>query len=255
MDLGIKDKVAIVTGAASEKGIGHAIALALAGEGAHLVVTDIAFEGVQLLADKIKSMGSKALAVKVDQSVYEEVRESVARADKEFGSVDILVNCAALTSNFGTVAKMDPAKWTKETDVNLHGPYYWIREAIPIMKRNNWGRIVNISSVAGLFGTTGVPSYAVSKGGLHTLTKQAARENASKGITVNALVLGIIATSIYERPEFSDEAVSRLVNHIPLGRMGQPGEIADMATFICSEKASYLNGAMIPVDGALSVSL
>jgi len=255
MDLGIEDKVAIVTGAASEKGIGHAIALALAREGAHVIVTDIAFEGVQLLADEVKNMGRKALAVKVDQSVYEEVREAVARVDKEFGSVDILVNCAALTSNFGTVAKMDPAKWTKEIDVNLHGPYYWIREALPIMKRNNWGRIVNISSVAGLFGTTGVPSYAVSKGGLHTLTKQAARENASKGITVNTLALGIIATAIYDRPEFSDEAVSRLVNHIPLGRMGQPGEIADMATFLCSDKASYITGSIIPVDGALSVSI
>jgi len=150
---------------------------------------------------------------------------------------------------------MDPARWTKETDVNLHGPYYWIREVLPIMKKNNWGRIVNISSVAGLFGTTGVPSYAVSKGGLHTLTKQAARENASKGITVNALVLGIISTAIYDSPEFSDEVVSRLVNHIPQGRMGQPSEIADMGTFLCSDKASYITGAIIPVDGALSVSI
>jgi len=255
MDLGIKDKVAIVTGAASKKGIGHAIALALAREGAHVVVTDIVLEGVQSLADEIKSTGRKALAIKVDQSVYEEVRGAVAKAANEFAGIDILVNCAALTSNFGTVTKMEPAKWTHETDVNLHGPYYWIRETIPIMQKNSWGRVVNISSVAGIFGTTGVPSYAVSKGGLHTLTKQAARENASKGITVNALVLGIIGTAIYERPEFSDEAVSRLVNHIPLGRMGQPGEIADIATFLCSDKASYITGAIIPVDGALSVSI
>ena len=255
MDLSIKDKVAIVTGAASERGIGHAVALALAGEGAHVVVADIVFEGVKILADEVESMGRKALAIKVDQSIYEDVRDAVARTDKKFGSVDILVNCAALTSNFGTVAKMEPARWTHETDVNLHGPYYWIREALPIMKRNNWGRIVNISSVGGLFGSKGVPSYAVSKGGVHLLTIQAARENASKGITVNALALGMIDTAIYDRPEFSDETVSRLVSHIPLGRMGQPGEIADMTTFLCSDKASYLTGATIPVDGALSISI
>lgn len=255
MDLGIKDKVAIVTGAASKKGIGHAIALALAGEGAHVMVADIAYEGVQALADDIKAMGRKALAIKVDQSVYDEVRDAVSQTAEEMGNVDILVNCAALTSNFGTITKMELAKWAHETDVNLHGPYYWIREALPIMKKNNWGRIVNISSVAGIFGTTGVPSYAVSKGGLHALTIQAARENASKGIMVNALALGIIATEIYERPEFSPETVERLVKHIPLGRMGEPSEVADVVAFLCSERASYITGTVIPVEGCLINSI
>jgi 3-oxoacyl-[acyl-carrier protein] reductase len=255
LELCIKGKVGVVTGSGSEKGIGHAIALALAREGVHVVITDITLDGVQSLLEKIKSIGRKAISLKVDQGSHKEVKDAVVQVMKVFGSIDILINCAALTSNFGTIAKMDTSEWEHEINVNLNGPYYWTREILPTMKKNNWGRIVNISSVAGTFGMMGVPSYAVSKGGLHTFTKQAAIENASSGITVNALVLGLISTAIYDKPQFSDEAVNRLVSGIPMGRMGRAEEVGEIAAFLCSEKAGYITGALIPVDGAISTGI
>ncbi|MBW2366392.1 MAG: SDR family oxidoreductase [Deltaproteobacteria bacterium] len=255
MDLDLKDKVAIVTGAGSNKGIGNAMAHALAGEGVHVAVTDIMQEGIDALADKLANTGVKTLAVQADQSQYEQVKDAVARVTGEFGKVDILVNCAALTGNFGTISKMPPEAWTREINVNLNGPYYWTREVLPLMKKNAWGRIINISSVAGLFGTTGIPAYSVSKGGLHLLTKQTAREVARKGITANTLVLGIIATEIYERQGIGQDTVDRLVSNIPMGRMGEPSEVADAALFLCSDKAKYITGTNVLVEGGISISL
>ncbi len=255
MELGIKDKVAIVTGASSPKGIGNAVARALAAEGVHVALPDIAMEGVEALADEIKNMGLKAMAIQADQGDFDQVKKAVDTVQGEFGRVDILVNCAALMGNFGTITKMAPEKWAREINVSLNGPYHWTREVFPIMKGHNWGRIVNISSVAGLFGTTGLPSYAVCKGGLHTFTKQTAREGANKGILANCVVLGIILTEVYERAGMSPEVVEKLTKGIPLGRMGQPDEIAAMVTYLCSEKNSYTTGAVIPMDGALTLSI
>jgi len=254
MDLGIEGKVAVVTGAASKKGLGNAIALALAKEGVDVVLPDIVFEGVQSLAQEIKAMNRKALALKVDQGDYDEVKKAVGKINEEIGEVDILVNNAAITSNFGSISKMEVSKWTNEININLNGPYYWIREIFPIMRRNQWGRIVNISSFAGINGAVGMPSYAVSKGGLITLAKQAAIEGASKGVTANVLVLGMIDTDLYERPGFTPEIVEGLVNKIPLGKMAQSSEVADVVAFLCSDRASYITGATILVDGALTIN-
>ncbi|MBW2570486.1 MAG: SDR family oxidoreductase [Deltaproteobacteria bacterium] len=254
MDLKIKGKVAIVTGAASKKGIGHAIALELAKEGAKLVLPDIVFDGVESTAQEIEDMGSKALALKVDQGIPDEVKAAVKKAKDEFGRVDILVNNAAITSNFGSIPKMKISKWTNEINVNLNGPYYWIREVLPQMKDKKWGRIVNISSFAGLNGAVGMPSYAVSKGGLITLAKQVAREAAPSGVTANVLILGMIATEIYERSGFDSETVKGLVKKVPLGRMAQPNEIADVVVFLCSDRSSYITGATIPVEGGVTIN-
>jgi 3-oxoacyl-[acyl-carrier protein] reductase len=255
MDLGLKGKVAIITGADSKKGIGNAAARALASEGVNVVVTDIMEAGITSLAKELSETGVKTMALKADQGVYEEVRDTVARVESEFGKVDILINSAALTGNFGTIIKMAPEAWTREININLNGPYFWTREVLPIMKKNSWGRIINISSVAGLFGTSGIPAYAASKGGLHLLTKQTAREVAKYGITANTLVLGIIATEIYERSGIGQDAVDRLVSHIPAGRMGEPAEVADAALFLCSDKARYITGTNVLVEGGISISL
>jgi 3-oxoacyl-[acyl-carrier protein] reductase len=254
MDLGIKDRLAIVTGAASKRGIGSAIALTLAQEGANVVLPDISFEGVQSLASEIKVMGRKALALKVDQGVYDEIKEATGRIYSEFGRIDILVNNAAVTSNFGSISKMDVSKWTHEINVNLNGPYYWIREVFPVMREKKWGRIVNISSFGGLNGATGMPSYAVSKGGLITLAKQTAREGASRGITANALVLGMVNTDLYERAGFDVETVKGLVGGVLLGRMAEPREVGDAVAFLCSERASYITGATILLDGGITIN-
>jgi 3-oxoacyl-[acyl-carrier protein] reductase len=255
MDLGIKGKTAIVTGAASKKGIGNAIALALAREGANVALADLLLPEIESLAQEIIAMGSKSMALKVDQGIYEEVREAVTKINKEFGDVDILVNNAAIISNFGTLSKMEVAKWTHEINVSLNGPYYWIREVLPVMREKKWGRIVNISSFAGITGTVGMPSYGVSKGGLLTLTRQAAREGASRRVTANALALGMIDTDFYKGAGLGPETVEGMVRRIPLGRMGMPGEVADFVAFLCSERASYLTGAVVLMDGGITINI
>lgn len=255
MDLGLTGKVALITGADSKKGIGNAAARALAAEGVNVVVTDILEDGITALAKELAETGVKTMAIKADQGKYEDVQAAMAKVVEEFGGVDILINSAALTGNFGTIRKMPVENWTREMNINLNGPYFWVKEVLPLMKKNNWGRIINISSVAGIFGTTGIPAYAVSKGGLHLLTKQIAREEARNGITANTLVLGIIATEIYERSGIGQDTVDRLVANIPIARMGQTAEVADSALFLCSDRAKYITGTNLLIDGGISISL
>ena len=255
MDLGLKGKVAIVTGAASKRGIGYAIAMALAREGANLVLPDILFDDVKAVAEEIESMGCEALALKVDQGVYDEVKGGMAKIIEKFEKCHIIVNNAALLTNFGTIKKMDPAKWDNEININLSGPFYWIHECMPVMMKNGWGRILNIASIAGIAGSVGLPAYAVSKGGMVVLSKQAAREGASKNVTANTLVLGMVDTDVYKNEIFEPEAVDKIVRRIPLGRMAQPKEVADVAAFLCSDKASYVTGTNILVEGGVTISI
>jgi NAD(P)-dependent dehydrogenase (short-subunit alcohol dehydrogenase family) len=253
VELDIKGKVALVNGAASEKGIGSAIARALAREGVRLVLTDVLQEGVDSLATELGQQGKEALAIGADQTRHDEVRSVVENATDCFGSIDILVNCAALTSNLGSVASMDPERWRRELDVSLTGPYLWSREVIPLMRKKNWGRIVNISSTNAVTGQPGVPGYVAAKGGLNSLTRQVAREQASRGITCNALVLGPIHTGIYDRGVFDEETVQRMMERVPLGRMGTPEEVAQLATFICSPLSGFMTGELITFDGGMTL--
>ena len=150
---------------------------------------------------------------------------------------------------------MEVPKWTHEINVSLNGPFYWIHEVFPMMRENKWGRIVNISSFAGITGTVGLPAYGVSKGGLLTLTRQAAREGASRGVTANALALGMISTTFYKSAGLGPETVEGMVKRIPLGRMGTPEVVADFVTFLCSERASYITGAVILMDGGITINV
>jgi len=254
MDLGIAGKVAVVTGSASKKGIGWAISLALAREGVDIAVADIAFEGVDSLAQTIREMGRKAVAVKVNQGIYGEVKEGVSKINQVLGQIDILVNCAAITSNIGTISKMPVPAWENEININLNGPYYWIREVMPSMAKRRWGRIINISSTGGIIGSVGLPSYCASKGGLISLTKEAALETASRGVTVNTVALGLINTGIYERDIVDPNALDSIKKRIPLGRMGDPSEVADVVVFLVSENARYITGATLIIDGAHSLN-
>ena len=255
MDLGIKGRVAVVTGAASKQGIGRAIALALAREGANVAVTDIVFEELQLVATEIKGMGRKAMALKVDQGIYDEVKQAVAKIGQELGPIDILVNNAAITSNLGNVSKMPVAAWEKEINVNLNGAYYWTREVLPSMAQRKWGRIVNMSSLAAILGFLGQPSYAASKGGLVAFTKTVAQETAKNGVTANAVSLGMINTRIYQTGQFRTEVVEGLQRRLPIGRMAEPSEVADLVVFLASDRARYITGANIVFDGGVSLSI
>jgi len=254
MDLGIEGKSALVTGAASKKGIGYAISLALAREGVNIAAADIDFEGVESLAQTIEGMGRKAFPIKINQGVYSEVKEGVSEILEALGQIDILINCAAITSNMGLLSKMATSAWENEINVNLTGPYYWMRELIPPMVKRGWGRVINIASTGGIIGSMGLPSYCASKGGLIALTREAALETASRGVTVNTLALGIIKTGIYERGNMDSKVLDSITRRIPLRRMGEPAEAADVAVFLASENARYITGSTLIVDGAHSLN-
>ena len=252
MDLGLMGKVALVTGAASKKGIGAAIARGLAAEGVIVVLTDIA-DGIDEIASDICTAGGRAIALKGDQCRDEDVAQIVIKVERELGGIDILINSAAITNNLGSIINMDPQKWRKEIDVSLTGPYLWVRSVLPLMRRNGWGRIVNISSTNSILGQSGVPAYVAAKGGLNSLTKQVALESAAKGITCNALVLGLVATEIYQRGSFDKNVVQKMLNAVPMSRMGTTEEVSSVAAFLCSHQASFITGALITVDGGMSL--
>jgi NAD(P)-dependent dehydrogenase (short-subunit alcohol dehydrogenase family) len=253
MELGLDGKVALINGAASERGIGNACARALAQEGVKLVLTDILEDGVADLAGEVCKHGGEAIAIAADQTLLEDVVSVVTQARETYGGVDILVNCAALTNNLGSVTSMDPEHWRRELDISLTGPYLWTREVLPLMREKKWGRVLNISSTNAITGQPGVPGYVAAKGGLNSLTRQVAREQASRGITCNALVLGPINTGIYDKGVFDEQTVQRMVDRVPLGRMGQPDEVAQLATYICSPLSSFLTGELITFDGGMTL--
>ena len=255
MDLGIEDKVAVVTGCASRQGVGWAIACALAQEGVNVAVTDIDSEGVQLLTQEMKGMGRKAMGLKVDQRVYGEVKQAVAKISQELGSIDILVNNAAITSNLSATKKMPATAWENEISINLNGSFYWTREVLPSMIQRKWGRIVNISSTAGIIGMVGQPSYSASKGGLVAFTKVVAIETAKNGVTSNAISLGMINTRVYKTGQFNAEVIERLREQLPMGRMAEPSEVADLVIFLASDRTRYISGANIVFDGCSSLNV
>ena len=170
------------------------------------------------------------------------------------GSTDILVNNAALTSVAPvSITKTMPLAWEKEVSISLNGAFYWTREVLPFMIENKWGRIINISSLAGVIGAPGLPCYSACKGGLIAFTKSVAIEVAKKGITVNALSLGFIDTAIYSNDQVKRHAAEALKKSLPMGRMGQPDEVAHFVAFLASDKATYIHGANIVIDGGFTV--
>jgi 3-oxoacyl-[acyl-carrier protein] reductase len=252
MNLGLEGKVAIVTGAATPRGNGAAIALTLAEEGVDVACADINIEGAQGVAEKIRGMGRKSLAVKTDQSDYEQVKDAVRKIRNELGAIDILVNNAALISNIALLSKMMPEAWRNEVAINLSGPYYWTKEVFDGMAEKGWGRIINISSVAGIMGGMGQCGYSSCKGGLIALAKTTALEGVRYGITANTVTLGLVSTEGIEksiRPDMQE----RLKKRIPMRRLAEPSEVASIVTFLASDKAKYITGSNIIVDGGIGL--
>jgi len=259
MNLGLENKVALVTGAASKKGIGRSIALILAEEGADIALADLDFDGVEAVSEEIKEMGRKALAFKVDQGVYDQVEETASKIHQEMGSVDILINNAAVTKGSGSSSvstrKLPISSWEKQISVNLNGVFYWTHKVLPFMIQKGWGRIINVSSVAGIIGGAGVPAYAASKGGMVAFTKSVAVEVARSGVTVNAVSLGAVDTEIYSGEFVHRSIVETIQAMIPQGRMADPVEIAHVVAFLASDKSSYIQGANIVIDGGVTLGI
>jgi 3-oxoacyl-[acyl-carrier protein] reductase len=250
MELLLGNKVALVTGTSKKRGNGRAIALTLAGEGCHVACVDWDIEGAKAIAEEIKGLGRKSIAVKVDQSDQQQVRDAVQTIVKELGPVDILVNNAAVGS-LGMITKPQLLDWEKALAIDLSGPFYWMRETMASMIDRKWGRIINISSMAGVMGGFGQCSYSAGKGGLISLTKTAALEGARDNVTANAVSLGSIATDMFDqiRPDMRE----RIVNCCAMRRAGDPQDVGDIVAFLASDRAKYITGANVIVDGGMSL--
>ncbi|GFO70545.1 beta-ketoacyl-ACP reductase [Geomonas limicola] len=244
--MSLNGQVAVVTGAS--RGIGRAIALKLAAEGAAVVVTATSVEGAQKTADEIVAAGGKALAVKVDVSQVAEVEELFKKTADAFGRLDILVNNAGITKD-GLLLRMKESDWDAVIDVNLKGAFNCTREAAKVMSKARYGRIVNVSSVVGEMGNPGQANYCASKAGMIGLTKSVAKELARRSVTVNAVTPGFIETDMTS--ELSEKTRESLQEQIPMGRLGGSEDIAAAVLFLVSQGASYITGHVLSVNGGM----
>ena len=243
--MNLVNKVAIVTGAG--RGIGKAIAIALAREGANVIVNDIDIQTAEEVAKEIKSSGRKALAIRVDVSDSKEVNRMVQSVLKKFKRVDILVNNAAIIKR-GSIEDLTEDDWDRVIDVNLKGAFNCMKEVVGTMKKQRYGKIVNISSIAGKIGDlASAPCYGASKAGMTCLAKSLARELASYGINVNVVAPHAIETDMSK--EWSEEKRKSIIADIPLGRMGEPEDIAEAVVFLVSDKAKFITGEVLDVNG------
>lgn len=241
----LKGRVALITGAA--RGIGKAIALTLAREGAIVVITDVDEEGLHQVVQEIEKMGHQAKAVKANVAQRIEVQQLVSEAVSAFGKIDILVNNAGIIRR-GNLVGHEPQEWETVLNVNLGGTFNCSQEVAPLMIKQGRGKIINISSIAGKVGDlASAPSYGASKGAINTFTFSLARELAPYGINVNAIAPHAIETDMSR--EWSAEKRRQIVDSIPLKRLGTPEEVAEAVAFLASDGANFITGELLDING------
>ena len=239
-------KTAVITGGAS--GIGRQTALRLAEEIDNIVILDRNVEAAQDMIDEFLASGKGAKAITLDVTDFAAVKETATEIKKEFGSIDILVNCAGIRKD-GLLAMMKEEAFDQVIDVNLKGTFNMIRHIGPIMMKQRGGSIINISSLAGVMGNAGQVNYSASKAGVIGITKSVARELVSRGVRCNAIAPGFIGTEM--TAEFEDN--DAVLETIPMKRMGSPEEVAELIAFLASEKSSYITGQVINIDGGMDI--
>lgn len=247
----LKDKVAIVTG--SGRGIGEAIVLRFAGEGAKIVVNDVNEKDATAVVEKIKAKGGQAVAATGSVAVREIVQSLVDTAVKEFGTIDIMVNNAGITHDT-ILHKMTDDQWNSVIDVNLKGVFLGIQCAARVMREKGYGKIINISSTSAL-GNAGQINYSASKAGVIGMTKTAAKELGVKGVNVNAIAPGMIWTDMMKSmpPDAIKQMEAFLPFLVPLNRKGQPEDVANLALFLASDESSFITGQVIFCDGGMKM--
>lgn len=242
-------RIALVTGAA--KGIGRAIALALAADGATVVVNyNGSKERAEQVVEEIRRLGSDGCAYQCNVADTKAADAMIKDVIKTYGRLDILVNNAGITRD-NLIMKMSEEDFDAVIDANLKGCFNTIKAVSRQMIKQRAGRIINITSVSGILGNAGQANYAASKAGIIGLTKTMARELASRGITVNGIAPGFVDTDMTQ--VLSDSVKEAATAQIPLGRFGKPEDIANMAAYLASEKASYITGQIISVDGGMAI--
>ena len=245
----LEGKTALVTGAA--RGIGKAIALKFASEGANVAFTDLAIdENGKATEAEIAAFGVKAKGYASNAASFEDTERVVAEIKNDFGTIDILVNNAGITKD-GLMLRMTEQQWDAVLNVNLKSAFNFCHAILPIMMRQRGGSIINMASVVGVHGNAGQANYAASKAGMIALAKSVAQEMGPKGIRANAIAPGFIITAMTDK--LTDEVKADWAAKIPLRRAGLPEDIANVATFLASDMASYVSGQVIQVDGGMNM--
>ena len=242
----LTNKVAIITGAS--QGIGKGMAETFSKAGAHVACVSRNKDNLKSVADSLIKNGGVASFYTCDVSSLDAFQNTIKEIAENHGSVDILVNNAGICKD-KLIMRMSEDEWNKVININLNGAFNGIKAVSQIMIKQRAGRIINISSIVGLIGNPGQANYAASKAGLIGLSKSAAKELAPRGITVNAIAPGYIATDMTD--QITDQAKESLITKIPLGRIGSPSDIATSALFLASDEAGYITGQTLTVDGGM----
>ena len=245
----LNGKTALITGAA--RGIGKAIALKFAAEGANIAFTDLIIdENAKQTENEIAALGVKAKGYASNAASFDETAKVVEEIHKDFGRIDVLVNNAGITRD-GLMMRMSEQQWDMVINVNLKSAFNFIHACTPIMMRQKSGSIINMASVVGVHGNAGQSNYAASKAGLIALAKSIAQEMGSRGIRANAIAPGFILTDM--TASLPDDVKSEWAKKIPLRRGGTPEDVANIATFLASDMSSYVSGQVIQVDGGMNM--
>lgn len=244
----LQDRVAVVTG--GSQGIGKAIVEQFIQEGANVAIWDIDLEKAQAIQQNLDPEGTRIKTYQVNVGDHEKVSETMNQTHADFGRIDILVNNAGITRD-SSLKKMTMEQWQQVIEVNLNGVFYCVKAAFPFMAAQNYGRIINASSVVGIQGNFGQTNYVATKAGVIGMTKVWAREFGRKGITVNAIAPGFINTEMMST--IPAPVLDNLKGKSPLNRLGEVEEVANAYTFLASDQAAFITGTTISVDGGISI--
>ena len=244
----LEDKVAIITGGAD--GIGKATAELFAAEGAKVAIWDLNTEKGEALVKQLKANDGEAIFVRVNTADMAAVEKAAAIVMEKYGRIDILLNNAGITRD-ASMKKMSEDQWQQVIDVNLSGVFYCTKAVSPFMLENGYGRIISTSSVVALYGNFGQTNYVAAKAGVIGMTKTWAREFGRKGITVNAIAPGFISTEMVAA--MPEQVLAGMREKVPVGRLGEPKEIAYAFLFLASDEAAYVNGTVLSVDGGITI--